>query len=349
MFGELPKLFGRDFAIAYFLPSAGFLAATYVIIVDFEIELALSTLSNESLPRLVIAFALAALFWAIILSVLNRGVIRLMEGYWPFKLGQLLNWSEKSGYRKLLKQEEESDRLRTQYAADDFPRKLQDERNRIKRKKADRFPDKEHLVLPTSFGNIFRAFEIYPRVVYGIDAIPGWYRLLAVIPEHYRTLMDAARARVDLWVNVSFLAALATVEFFIRAIWTKRTTGIWPDSMVFWFPFLTLTLAYITYRLAGGAASEWGHWVKAAFDLYLPELRQKLEFALPSTTAQEKTMWTGFNRVTIYRDAAALPEKTRTSADDQDKRPKDLTTAIILADVQVLKKTLEVLLQQNQR
>jgi hypothetical protein len=207
MFGELSKLFDRDFAIAYFLPSACFVAGTYLLVADLIADLKLQVpsfgLSRDGLLRYLTVFGLVTLFCAIILSVLNRGVVRLMEGYWPFDLGQYLNGLEKRRFRNLLKQEAESDDKKRKCGADGLPRALQNERNRIKRKKAERFPDKEYLILPTSFGNTYRAFEIYPRAVYGIDAIPGWYRLLAVVPEDYRQLMDASRARVDLWVNVS--------------------------------------------------------------------------------------------------------------------------------------------------
>src|SRR5712691_4997286 len=98
MFGELPKLFDRDFAIAYFLPSAGFVAATYFLIGHLQLHASLFALSKESLPRDLALFGLAALCWAIILSVLNRGVVRLMEGYWPLKLGQHFNGFERKRF-----------------------------------------------------------------------------------------------------------------------------------------------------------------------------------------------------------------------------------------------------------
>jgi hypothetical protein len=319
MFGELYKLFGRDFAITYFVPSAGFLAATYFISARFQFAPPLFALSEQSLLRDLTAFGLTALFWAIVLSALNDLIIRSMKGYWPLNLGQYLNWIEKWRYRRLLKQEEQSNKERGEYEASEFPRRLQNKRNRIKQRKTLRFPAKEHLILPTSFGNTFRAFENYARTLYGIDPTPSWYRLLAVVPQDYRVLMDAARARVDLWVNVSFLAALVVIEFTGLAVWAKRTRNLWPSAKLSWFPFLAVVLAYIAYRLAISAAAEWGQWVKSAFDLYLPELRRKLEFTKPNTSEEERAMWDRFSKAIIYGEARLLPERKGTSSEEKSK------------------------------
>ena len=44
----------------------------------------------------------------------------------------------------------------------------------------ENFPDDIEWVLPTRLDNLIRAFEVYPRVVYGLDSIPAWPRLQAV-------------------------------------------------------------------------------------------------------------------------------------------------------------------------
>ena len=62
------------------------------------------------------------------------------------------------------------------------------------------------MLLPTSFGNIIRVIEIYPRVMYGFESIEGWARLLAVIPTDYRNLINAAKSDIDFWINIFFLA-----------------------------------------------------------------------------------------------------------------------------------------------
>jgi hypothetical protein len=67
----------------------------------------------------------------------------------------------------------------------------------------------------------------------------------------------------------------------------------------------------ISYRFAKKAAREWGNWVKAAFDLYLPNLRAQLEFAPSSSTKEAYEKWVAFNIATLTRDPAWMPHKIR--------------------------------------
>lgn len=341
MLGEVAKLFDRNFAIAYFLPAVGFVAATHFVATHRGILQPVFIPEKETLFQNVTLFLLMTLLVAVMLSVLNRGVVRLMEGYWPFRLGQYLNLVERWRYRRLLEHELRIDEERDKYSADDLPQNIRQKRNRIKRRKAQRFPDKPHLILPTSFGNTFRAFETYPRAVYGIDAIPGWYRLLGVVPAEYRGLIDAARARIDLWVNFSFLAALAILEYATFALVAK---GVEMSSRqnLWWFPVLMLVLAYLGYRLATNAVAEWGHWVKSAFDLYLPELRKKLEFAVPNTTEEQKAMWAGFSQAAVYRSASAMPKKI-TKSSDESNDSKEWRDLVKLSELHLVKNALEIL------
>jgi hypothetical protein len=318
MFGELPKLFGRDFVIAYFVPSAAFFAATYVILTCFQIPTR-PFMSDGRWIQDITAFGSATFVWAVTLLVLNGRLVRLVEGYWPFGLQQSLSFFEKKRYQKLCQHEREADKKAEECTAGALPQPLVDELTNIKGTKAQRFPDDESLILPTSFGNIVRAFEVYPRLVYGIDAIPGWYRLLAVVPQDYQNVMDSAKARVDLWLNILCLAAFVVIEFSGVAIWSRSITNLWPRKLCWLFPLLALVLAYIAYRFAISAAIEWGHWVKSAFDLFLPDLRRKLEFRTPRTNEQAKDMWTRFTLVTLYRDADEMPNKTGSPGEKDSK------------------------------
>src|SRR5712692_4078105 len=77
---------------------------------------------------------------------------------------------------------------------------------------AERFPPEEDQLLPTAFGNTIKAFETYPDVMYGFDAIEGWTRLLAVIPKDYRELIETTKAETDFWVNLWFISLLILCE-----------------------------------------------------------------------------------------------------------------------------------------
>src|SRR4029079_17509458 len=96
------------------------------------------------------------------------------------------------------------------------------------------FPDDEASVLPTKFGNTIRAFEVYSRVVYGIESIYGWSRLLGVGPADYPEMMDNEKAQVDFWVNVWFesclivlvYGALAAVHSALPAPWIPLVAAV---------------------------------------------------------------------------------------------------------------------------
>ena len=315
MFGELPKLFDRNFAVAYILPSAAFVGVTYLIVHRFGLSAGLISVSSDRFFKDLTAFGLLSLLGGVILLVTNRGVVRLLEGYWPLNLGARLNWLELWLFKKTreesLKSDEDIKSLRLSNKV--VPRATQNQRNKVKAREANRFPSDERLVLPTSFGNIFRAFESYPRVMYGINAIPGWYRLLAVIPKDYRELIDSSRSTVDFWVNLSFLSLIVIVEFYLCAILSGQISwaGIVSRSGQFpWIPVLGLLSFRIAYTFAKKAAGEWGNWVKSAFDLYLPDLRSMLEFA-PATKEAERLRWINFNIAVLTRRATRMPEKTR--------------------------------------
>jgi len=74
----------------------------------------------------------------------------------------------------------------------------------------------------TSFGNAVRAFEDYPRVLYGFESINGWSRLNAVIPKSYQDILGNKRAMTDFWVNVWFVSLLTIVEYSVVTIKEHR-------------------------------------------------------------------------------------------------------------------------------
>ena len=161
-------------------------------------------------------------------------------------------------------------------------------------KRAMQFPDQERWLLPTAFGNAIRAFEVYPRVMYGLESVQGWARLLAVIPKEYREFVDTAKARTDFWVNLWFLSLLTIVEYMGASFYTDE----FKIPLVLGGAFVS---SFIASRKARKAAYQWGEWIKASFDVFLAEFRTKLGFLPPATIEQEQDIWTAFSQAIIYR------------------------------------------------
>ncbi|HEY9663682.1 MAG TPA: hypothetical protein V6C65_34975, partial [Allocoleopsis sp.] len=174
---------------------------------------------------------------------------------------------------------------------------------RLKRSEVIKFPTKD-LLLPTAFGNTIRAFEIYPPQMYGLDAIEGWNRLLAVIPKDYRELIDATKAQTDFWLNLGLLSLLALLEYICISIYKHELKALW-------IPLGILTVNLIAYSRATAAAAEWGAFVKGAFDIFLPELYKKLSFAHPNDRGQERDILMSFSQAFLYRLPEMMPPRAQ--------------------------------------
>lgn len=339
MFSDLPKLLDRNFVIGYFLPAAAFVLVTFAIFFAYEMH---SHWIPEDHGIWQDAPLLGILSWlvAILLMAINRLIIRGMEGYWPFR--ERLNWLERRRFENLERKIEPLNQIPTEDLSDQQWYKLFD----LKVEMAARFPDRKDLVLPTSFGNTIRAFEAYPGKMYGLDSIGGWFRLLALTSKEYRELIDSAKAQLDFWVNVFFLSLLIIVEHIViilfaekaaaplaalsKAVWLMIIelsnvisclplhgnfsivwSGLTSFARLFWPVILALIIVGFAYTRAKDAAREWGEWVKSAFDVYLSELRTRLDLPRPSSREKEREMWENVSLAIYFREPERLPEKTQ--------------------------------------
>lgn len=209
MFGEIPKIFDRNFVVGYALPSACFLAVSLGFTHNGDIAKIMTTWDGA-------AFLVAAFLIGIVLLAANRLIMRMLEGYAPFHPARILKPVQRWRFRHLRKRIKEADDKYLDYQNKrmTIPAKVHSERQRLNSRLVERYPDEERYVLPTVFGNTMRAFERYSRVMYKFDLIEGWNRLIAVIPKDYLKLIDTAKAETDLWVNLWFLSLLTIADSF---------------------------------------------------------------------------------------------------------------------------------------
>jgi len=307
MFGKLPELFGRDFALGYLLPAAVLLAAGTGItdlfgttrIYEQWNQLLSGTVAVDARSSFWIAVAVAALWAAAAaLLALNIPIIRLLEGYdgwnplnilmlWPLGRFDRLQ-REIAGVEDAIRNETEPDTRKA----------LNRAYGGLLKRRAAEFPEARHLVLPTMFGNTVRAFERYADVVYGLDSIQAWGRLQAVIPADYRAALGEAKAEVDLWVNLWLAGVLVTLLYLAMA----AHAGQAPEP---WAPVAAALFALVAATWARRSAALWGVLVKGAFDLYRGALCQQLGFELPRSGQQERELWTLLSQAMLYRNAGS--------------------------------------------
>ncbi len=308
MFGELPKLFDRNFVIGFFLPVAVFITFSILIINPYPFGAQAIDFLKADLLVGTTTIGLLAWVGGIVLLALNRDLYRLMEGYLKYNPLKLFGWMEKRRYQRAVNDLEKlDDEYRECIDSDkEFPVKSRTRRNELLRQLAGEFPDKEEYLLPTPFGNVLRSFEVYPRYMYGFEAIEGWGRLLAVIPKDYLELIDAARAQVDFWVNLGVVFILLQIEYIVLAFMT-RTPLQW------WVVLLFIVLGTLAPLRATSSAREWGDFVKSAFDVYRFKLLESLGMDIPKNREQEKALWKKYSQAIIYRLPEILPDLKTTS------------------------------------
>ncbi len=314
MFGELPKLFDRNFAVGFFLPIAIFITLSGLVLSQYGF--APNLIAFVATDLLVGTTILGLLSWVggILLLAVNRDLYRLMEGYGKYNPVKLFAWFEKRRYQKTVSELEKlDDEYRECYAAKkDFPAKSRARRNQLMRQLAEEFPDKEEFLLPTPFGNVLRSFEVYPRVMYGLESIDGWGRLLAVIPKDYIELIDAAKSQVDFWINMAVVFILLQIEYV-------GLVYILGNQLNLWIVLLFIVLGTIPPLRATSAAREWGDFVKSGFDMFAPKMRETLGFDVPKDRDEESRQWTQFSQAIIYRLPDRIPELKK---QEEEKKTK---------------------------
>lgn len=316
MFSKLPDLFDRNFAIGYFLPVTVFLVANIAFLNTLGLLpniLSLNT-SNE-VDTLIGATMLGLISWigGIFLVATNRDIIRLMEGYGSFNPLRLFSFIEQWRYKQIKRRISKLDKKYIEYnnMKMEFPIHLRNTRNHLMQRMVERFPDNERWLLPTSFGNTIRAFEVYPRVMYGADSIATWDRLRAIIPEEYQKIINDAKALLDFWINLCFLSVAFLVEYASISMYYSKLATV--------FSLLIAVIVVITtFIRARYSASEWGELIKSSFDVYLTELYEKLGFSDKLTDSERRQVWSRFSQAVIYVDPDLMPERGIASTEKKD-------------------------------
>lgn len=298
---ELNKTLGRDFIIAFLLPGLIFLIASLFCLQTAGIKFAwLKDSFKDPLTDSSI-LALEAFVLAVILQSVNRELFRLAEGYWWSPIPQWVSCSQRRRFRELHEglRALKAEKAKCQSEGRHFARKA--EYNRLSECSAKCFPHREDLVLPTSFGNVVRAYEDYSRVMYGFESITGWSRLQVLFSKQAAEVLSRARARVDMWLNFCFLAVLFTLELGAVA-WKKEI------SALVGFMLVGVLCGVFAYYRARSSAIRYGEQVKAAFDIYLPQLGEQLGFRLSLDVKKNRAFWEAYSLVMVFRDTLAIEE-----------------------------------------
>ncbi len=309
MIGGLNKILDRNFVVGYAFPSVVLILLGRALLPLFGLVPDFLKLDGAEPFKDTTLVALLVLFISILLMSLNWSILRFFEGYWRFELGRRVldltykwNYHYVKRWRKLRDKIDGLTQERDDCLKQGKPFLNRSERQRVIVYFAERFPSKKELVLPTKLGNAIRAFEDYPRVMYGIESITGWSRLNAVIPKEYRELMDEARADMSFWLNLLFIDLVLLTGYLVAALVRRKC----PEALLV-LPALVLLPFFLSAQTTT-AAIGWGEWVKAAFDLFLPDLREKLGYPKPPGLKEDRELWIAFSQAITFRQREALED-----------------------------------------
>jgi hypothetical protein len=306
MISTLPKLADRNFVVGFLLPALLAVTAAAWVFPEFSALAPLRTPSISDKQLSDLAYVVLTMWLAgVLLMAANHTMYRMLEGYLPpvSWLAPLRVWHRRR-FRKLRRQHDAAMAKWTEAErAGEHSSRGQLESARLRLRLLAHYPDDEAEVLPTAFGNVLRAFEVYPRQVYGADAIPVWLRLVSVVPKDYAAQVNGARAQVDCFVNIAFLSAgLALGALAAAAVYTIADTATGQDTIRrIIAAAIAIVVSLLSYRSAVARAMLWGDTVKATFDCYLPALVAQLGYAVPPTEAERRAFWEDFNEKVLYR------------------------------------------------
>ena len=137
---------------------------------------------------------------------------------------------------------------------------------------------------PTIMGNMLRQAEDYPWNRYRMDNEFYWYRLKMVVPKEKWDLVENTKAQVDFLVYSSFfLMAYSPVHIIIYVLAGKPIEAL--------FGALTITTAYLLYRVSLKGLRLYLEEFKSIFDVYREDLRKAFD---PNKLGQrEQDFWRG--------------------------------------------------------
>lgn len=313
MLSSLPKLADRNFILGTFLPTLLF---TLIVLFSFsDTEPAKTWMEGLTAKDIGQAVFLLLGVWvlAVLILMLNHPFYRFFEGYtYPEWVADRLKRRKR---KYLVDSSTEINALHNRWAdqGDTFASSDLNRYRALRRDLVKWMPSKESDVLPTRFGNAIKAFEVYPRDVYGADGVTMWLRLSSVVPKSFSDKIDESRSQIDFLINCCLFSAAISALGFGRTIYSAcwRSVDLYSRDGVVAF-ISSFEPHWLLWTIGGAIASygfyswavtrvpAWGDVVMSAFDCYLPALATQLGFELPKTEAKQRDFWTTLSQQMTY-------------------------------------------------
>jgi hypothetical protein len=310
IFSTISGVFGRAMIIGALLPATLFVLFVYLVLMPMlPWEWAFVARLEAIAPEWKIAgVAVLAVILAGLLDVLNIPIVRFYEGY-PWGdglLGRFLTKQQAKRYTAAQKRRNDALELRKQLRNNEKERigKLDAVHGDVLREEMEIYP-LEHLLLPTRLGNIIRSFETYPYRQYRIAGVALWPRFYSRLSAAHMKEVEEARTSFNVTIHLSFLSLLAMLLILAAGCVYPIPFASWALAKA-WGGLLVAAgaLAWLFYLSSLYTAGQWGHVVRAAFDLHRHEVLRDFGISpLPRDLESERSIWDRVSSQIIYGDS----------------------------------------------
>ena len=320
----LEKL-GSNFLVSAMVPALALVVASILV---FDPIIPVTALfAQKDKPYELVGFGLLLFILTVIigftLTALNTYILKLFEGYVffhriPFMYKRMINYQRRRADRLIRRQatlKKRIDVVEDCFTETDrtkrIKRKLRQEYYKITSEYDHSYPPNIGEVLPTQFGNILKASELYPGTRYGLDGVEFWPRLLYVIPPEYQQKIDNSRNELSFLVNMSILC-IAFYLFCVVAIfyYISIASATLSDKALF-FDIIKNALRYIVAglialglnrffnRAAIFSVSSFGLMIRSAYDLFRLDLLKQFKLKRPTSSVTEFSAWKNLNELVV--------------------------------------------------
>jgi hypothetical protein len=318
---------GRNFLVAAFIPAMAFVVCSYVVFQPMLPDI-LKYSSDLPFVEKGIVLLLFTTILGFTLYTIGIYVYKAFEGY-VFILGKN-NGIRRSFLRKHKKlyQKAVLQKKTTERDLEIINRKLQElidsqtigqwynkRLSRLIRKRQNleetkyrltyyldhNYPASLSAVMPTRFGNLLRAAEMYPKR-YGIDAVPLWSKLASALPADNSMMekINEANNQCQFLLNGSLLGVVFSILCLIGASfegmkWSIDKLGNSNDGnlaiIYLLLMLVSLTIARFFYEASLYNVGQFGEMIRATYDLHRFQLLDAMHIELPLTLKDEKEIW----------------------------------------------------------
>ncbi len=217
---------------------------------------------------LVVVILLALVASAAIAERLTLPLLRILEGYWPLRLG---GWLQRHNFTRRQAAYKRAGALAGK-RDDGGLTPGEDAELATLERRLRQTPATQALTMPTRLGNLLRAAEARPRERYGLDTVVSWPYLWLLLDEDTKAELIQARSTLNSATRVWLWGALF-------AVWT-----VW----AWWaLPVAVAVCASIYYGSMLSAAEVYGDLVEATFGLRRTALYAALRWPPPASPNEE--------------------------------------------------------------